>query len=157
MQELGGLLSIDVGLKTGYAVFNSKGCLIRYQARRIDGKPQLRKFSWQLIKELKPSVIYLEGGGEFAEVWKKSAEKNSISVIQVYAEQWREKLLWIREQRNGKLAKHSADIMAHKIIENSPAPNPTCKLTSDVAEAILFGLWACLDHKWLEKLPTYLH
>ena len=97
--------------------------------------------------------MILEGGGDIAEVWEKEAEKRRVAVRRIGAEQWRERLLYMREQRTGKLAKRNAGDLARRVIEWSGAPRPT-SLRHDAAEAILIGLWGVLYVEWLDALPA---
>jgi hypothetical protein len=86
--------------------------------------------------------VVIEGGGPFAEIWQKTAERQGLEIRQVYAEEWREALLLPRQQRTGKQAKQVADALARKVIEDSGLAKPT-SLRHDAAEAILVGWWAC--------------
>lgn len=94
----------------------------------------------------------LEGGGPVADVWEREAARRGLPVLRVAAEDWRERLLYAREQRSGPQAKGAADGLARKVIDWSGAARPT-SLRHDAAEAILLGLWALLEVGWLEAVP----
>ncbi|MFP2904470.1 hypothetical protein ACLESD_05320, partial [Pyxidicoccus sp. 3LFB2] len=83
------------------------------------------------------------------------AARRALPVLRVAAEDWREKLLYAREQRSGSLAKDAADVLARKVIGWSGAAKPT-SLKHDAAEAILLGLWAVLEVGWLDRVPMEL-
>jgi hypothetical protein len=106
------------------------------------------------LKEL-PGLAWLivEGSGPLAEIWTREAERRQVAVRQVRPEEWREALLWPREQRSGPEAKQNADQLARQVIEWSGARRPT-SLRHDAAEAILIGLWGVLQVGWLENLPA---
>ncbi len=153
---MGSLLAIDVGLKTGTALYEKSGKLSWYRSKNFGDAPSLKRGVHTLLKEIPPlSYLVLEGGGQLADIWNREADRLSIPVIRVSAEQWREKLLYPREQMTGLQAKHYADARARKIIQWSGISRPT-SLRHDTAEAILIGLWAVLDIGWLENLPHEL-
>ena len=70
----------------------------------------------------------------------------------VSPEQWRSLLLLPRKQKNRKVAKDEADVLARQIIAWSGLKRPT-SLRHDAAEAILIGLWAVLELGWLQDNP----
>lgn len=119
------------------------------------GRPGHTGTIWRVdLPELKWLVI--EGGGNLALIWQKEAERHAVSVMQVAAETWRQRLLLPRERRNGRQAKHHSREMARRVIEWSGADRAT-SLRHDAAEAILIGLWGVLELGWLEGIPARLH
>ncbi len=150
------LLAIDLGLRTGIALYGEDGRLCWYRSRNFGTLSRLKRGVSTLLNEI-PELccIVLEGGGTIAEIWQKEAKRRGIQVIRIDAEQWREKLLYQREQRSGSIAKRNADILARRVIEWSGATRPT-SLRHDAAEAILIGLWAVLERGWLTKLPQHI-
>ena len=115
---------------------------------------RLKRGAYAVLNEI-PDLdwMILEGGGDIAEVWEKEAEKRRVAVRRIGAERWRERLLYMREQRTGKLAKRNAGDLARRVIAWSGAPRPT-SLRHDAAEAILIGLWGVLYVEWLDALPA---
>jgi hypothetical protein len=99
--------------------------------------------------------LILEGGGPLANIWQHEAQRSRIAVRLVAAEEWRQTLLYPRQQRSGRVAKQVAEDLARRVIAWSQAPRPT-SLRHDAAEAILVGLWAVLELGWLESLPAEL-
>ena len=146
------LLAIDVGLKMGVAMFDETGKLVHCQARKISGRAQLKTAAYRILQELKPTILYLEGGGGLADVWSRQAEKLTIPVRQVHALDWRRDLLYLRERRKGKDAKRHAEFMALRIIEWSNAKRPT-SMCHDLAEAITFGFWGVWQEGWISEIP----
>ena len=150
------LLAIDLGLRTGLALYGNNGRLRWYRSQNFGAKSRLRKAVPSLLDEL-PDVTWLviEGGGDLATVWLREAERRQIEVRQISAETWRKQLLLPRQQRNASSAKLSADDLARKVIDWSDAPRPI-SLRHDAAEAILAGLWGVLAIGWLDQLPAEL-
>jgi hypothetical protein len=150
---MGALLAVDLGLRTGLALYGRDGRLISYRSRNFGTATRLRRRVPGLLDEL-PRLrrIVLEGGGPLARIWEHAALRRAITVRRISAETWRKRLFLVREQRNGPQAKLSATRMARRVIEWSDAPRPTA-LRHDAAEAILVGLWGVLDAGWLTRLP----
>jgi hypothetical protein len=147
------LLAVDLGLRTGLALYGQTGKLLWYRSRNFGSTAHLRRGVRAFLDEL-PELAWLvlEGGGNLAEIWQREAERRRLPVWQVSAEQWRPRLLLPRHQRRGSQAKRHADELARRVIEWSEAARPT-SLRHDAAEAILIGLWGVLELGWLEELP----
>ncbi|MBL7976803.1 MAG: hypothetical protein JNN12_00580 [Bacteroidetes Order II. Incertae sedis bacterium] len=138
----GCLLAVDVGIRTGFAVYDETGTLVQYGSHNYGSVSRLKQAAWGHLSEIRNlHVLVLEGGGTLAEVWQHTAQKRGIRVIQLYAETWRKDLLYQREQRTGKMAKSFAEEVARKVIRESNLPAPKA-LRHDAAEAILVGKWA---------------
>jgi hypothetical protein len=148
------LLAVDLGLKTGLALYGRDGRLRCYRSQHFGKAMQLRRAVHRLLAELPELAwIVLEGGGSLADIWEREARRRGIGVLQISAEDWRRRLLYPRQQRDGRQAKHSASDLARRVINCSHAPRPT-SLRHDAAEAILIGLWGVLDVGWLKRLPV---
>lgn len=147
------LLAVDLGLKTGLALYAGDGRLLWYRSQNFGSAPRLRRAAHALLRDI-PDLAWLviEGGGPLADIWEKEAERRGIATLRIGAHAWRERLLLVREQRTGKQAKHSADDLARRVIEWSGAPRPT-SLRHDAAEAVLIGLWGVLEVEWLDRVP----
>ena len=150
------LLAVDLGLKTGLALFAEQGNLLWYRSHNFGTTERLKRAVPKLLDEIPElAALVIEGGGNLAVIWEKEAERRSISFLQISANEWRQLLLYSREQRSGIDAKRYAGDMAKKVIEWSKAPRPTA-LRHDTAEAIMIGLWGVLHLGWLEKIPEEL-
>jgi hypothetical protein len=150
------LLAVDLGLRTGLALYSSEGRLIWYRSKHFSTSTQLRRAVFPIFEDL-PFLLHLvlEGGGNLARIWTREAERRGVSVVRISAETWREQLLYSREQRSGVRAKEAAARQATRIITWSGAPLPTA-LRHDTAEAILIGFWGVLQVGLLESLPGEL-
>ncbi len=150
------LLAVDLGLRTGLALYGNDGRLLWYRSQNFGAPARLKRGAYGLLREIDGlEVIVLEGGGQLAEIWRKEAERRDLQVKQLHADRWRRDLLYPREQRSGPIAKESAGELARQVIDWSGAAQPT-SLRHDAAEAILIGLWGVLDAGWLERLPLGL-
>ena len=149
------LLAVDLGLRTGLALYTHDGRLRWYRSHNFGNRARMRRGIYTILNE-NPELQYLvmEGSGPYAVLWRKEAERRNLQVSQVSAETWRPQLLLDREQRTGATAKAHADRLARAIITWSAAPTPT-SLRHDAAEAILIGLWAVLKVGWLTQNPLH--
>ena len=148
------LLAVDLGLRTGLAVFDRSGMLLWYRSRNYGNKTRLRKAARSVIDEAGTvHVVAIEGGGDIAMPWISEIERRGLDVIQCQAHVWRKDLLLSRHQRSGADAKKHADTLARKIIQLSGAKKPT-SLRHDAAEAICFGLWAVRRAGWISRFPS---
>jgi len=147
------LLAIDLGLKTGLALYGMEGRLIWYRSQNFGAPSRLKRAVFSLLQDL-PQLQWLivEGGGPLADLWTREAERRAIRVRRITAETWRTVLLNPREQRNGLQAKQHADTLARRVIEWSGARRPT-SLRHDAAEAILIGLWGVLEAGLIKDMP----
>jgi hypothetical protein len=150
------LLAVDLGIRTGLALFGSDGRLAWYRSRNFGSAARLRRAVRGQLDAL-PELAWLvmEGGGSLADIWAHEAERRAVKVRLISAEDWRQRFLYPREQRNGRQAKRSASDLARRVIAWSDAVRPT-SLRHDAAEAILIGLYGVLEAAWLEGLPEAL-
>ncbi len=147
------LLAVDLGLRTGLALYGSDARLVWYRSQHFGNRASLRRGVHGLLDAC-PDVAHLvlEGGGPIADIWVREAGRREISVSQIAAEDWRGRFFSPKDQRGRERSKLTADVLARRIIEWSGAPRPT-SLRHDAAEAILIGLWGVLEFGWLERVP----
>lgn len=152
----GALVAVDLGLKTGLAVYGPGGRLTSYRSQNFGTRERLKRGAESVLDDV-PDLQWLvvEGDAALGRMWGRAAERRGAAWTAVSAEQWRRALLHPSEQRTGKEAKQHADRLARLVIEWSQAPRPT-SLRHDTAEAILAGLWACLHFGVLDRLPEPL-
>ncbi len=150
------LLAVDLGVRTGLALYGDDGRLRWYRSQNYGSAARLRRGAAAQLDALpRLAWLVLEGGGPLAELWRKEGERRALEVLVTGAETWRQRLLLPREQRTGVQAKRVADTLARRVVEWSGAPRPT-SLRHDAAEAILVGLWGVLEVGWLDRLPDGL-
>ncbi|MGB9624644.1 MAG: hypothetical protein ACPMAQ_07245 [Phycisphaerae bacterium] len=150
------LLAVDLGLRTGLALYGRDGRLVWYRSQHFGTLRALRRGVRGVLDAL-PELggLVLEGGGPPAAIWEQEAGRRGLSVRRISAEQWRQLFLYPREQRTGPQAKRHAGEMARRVIVWSGARRPT-SLRHDTAEAILLGLWRVIELGWLDALPREL-
>ncbi len=147
------LLAVDLGLRTGLALYGSDARLVWYRSQHYGTRSSLRRGVHGLLDACPDlSHLVLEGGGPIADIWVREAQRRGLSVRRIAAEDWRGRFFDPRDQRGRDRSKLTADVLARRIIEWSGAPRPT-SLRHDAAEAILIGLWGVLEVGWLEKVP----
>jgi hypothetical protein len=148
------LLAVDLGVRTGLALYGEDGRLRWYRSHNFGNAARLRKAVPGLLDEGEDlAYLVVEGGGALAHAWAKEAAAREIEVRWVSAEEWRHLLFYPREHRSGEMAKRRAEEMARKVIDWSGARKPT-SLRHDAAEAVLVGLWAVVQVGWLPELPV---
>lgn len=148
------LLAVDLGVRTGLALYGDDGRLRWYRSRNYGSAARLRRGAHGLLAELLPALaaVVIEGGGALAELWEREAGRHALELRRIGAEVWRQRFLYPREQRTGEQAKERADELARRVIEWSDAPRAT-SLRHDAAEAIMIGLWGVLELGWLAAIP----
>ena len=148
------LLAIDLGVKTGLALYNDQCHLEWYRSQNYGNKNRLQRAVYGILKDIDNlAFIVVEGGGHLFSIWKKEADRLGIESIQLQAFHWRKEILFDREQRSGISAKQHAQIHAIRVIEQLGTSKPK-SLTDDTAEAILTGFWALKKLNWIQNLPT---
>jgi len=150
------LLAVDLGLRTGLALYGRDGRLVWYRSQHFGTLGTLRR-GVRGVLDARPDLgrLILEGGGPPAVIWEQEAGRRGLPVRRISAEQWRQVFLYPREQRTGPQAKRHAGVMARRVIAWSGARRPT-SLRHDTAEAILLGLWGVIELGWLDALPQEL-
>lgn len=150
------LLAVDLGLKTGLAVFDAAGRVRRYRSQNFGARQRLKRGAPGVLADVEGlRWVVVEGDAALARVWARAAERMGAEALEVSPERWRETLLHPSERRDGPTAKRSADRLARAVIEWSGADRPTA-LRHDAAEAVCIGLWGVLAVGWLESLPSEL-
>lgn len=156
MDEPASLLAVDLGLRTGLALYGADGRLQWYRSQHFGSNARLKRGAFGVLKDVSGlERLVLEGGGRLADLWAKEGNRRGLRVRVVDAHTWRRELLYPRERRSGTEAKAAADTLARRVIEWSGAARPT-SLRHDAAEAILVGLWGVLQAGWLSELPADL-
>ena len=114
------LLAVDLGLRTGLALYGRDGRLRWYRSHNFGTPTRLRRAVRRLLGSL-PELAWLvlEGGGPLAEIWKREAARRRITVRQISAETWRQRFLYPRQQRTGVYAKANAVEMARRVVIRS--------------------------------------
>jgi hypothetical protein len=150
------LLAVDLGVRTGLAVYGDDGRLRSYRSQNFGTAARLRRAAPAVLDATAGlAAVVVEGGGPLLGAWEREAARRGLELLPVFAEDWRRSLMLPREWRSGSEAKARADVLARRVIEWSDAPRPT-SLRHDAAEAILVGLYGALRLGWLATVPPAL-
>ncbi|HHH29429.1 MAG TPA: hypothetical protein ENK57_13935 [Polyangiaceae bacterium] len=142
------LLAIDLGLKTGLAVFSQRGALVRYRSQNYGTVSRLKRAAWgELASVSGLALVVVEGDRGLARVWARAAGKRGVCARCIQAHLWRQEILAEKDARSGVAAKAAAGVLARAVVTRSGLPRPTA-LRHDAAEAICIGLWACGQLGW---------
>ena len=148
------LLAVDLGLRTGLALYGRDGRLVSYRSQNVGSRARLRRAADTILRDHATAErVVLEGGGDLATLWVKAGQRAGRRVRVIDAGEWRRLLLLPRERRTGVGAKGAADGLARAVIEWSGASRPKGSLRHDAAEAIAVGLWGVIDAGWLAGVP----
>jgi hypothetical protein len=150
---MGSLLAVDLGIKTGLALYGRDGRLRWYRSKNYGSAVRLKRDIHNLLEDV-PDLLFmvLEGGGTLVALWEREAMRKNVPVKLVQAEKWRKKFLYPREQLTGLKAKRHEEGIARTIIAWSDLPRPV-SMRHDAAEAVLIGMWAVIEAGWLKDLP----
>jgi hypothetical protein len=149
------LMSVDLGVKTGVAFFNSQGKLLWHKSQNFGNKVRLKKGIPYLLETEDPvDYLIIEGGGPLVKIWDNVLIKRNIEVIHIMADEWRHELLFNREQRSGKQAKEMALRYARNVVDNMGLKK-IAVVNNDAAEAILIGLYAMQKIGWINNASSY--
>ena len=149
------LMSVDLGLKSGVSLFNSRGNLIRYEQflfnrenLQEDFEEIIQKWEAEVVSEnedesnsSKITHIAIEGGDTgLLNTWADAAPNHSI--LRVSPEEWRAELLLKKENQSGASAKEASRLIARQIVADfGTMENHTGKFPTDVAESVCLGLY----------------
>lgn len=136
----GNVLSVDLGVKTGLAIFTPEGRLLWYGSRNYGSKNSLRNDIPRLLQQYSPlRRLVMEGGGALYEVWDKEAQRRQIPVTAFHANYWREMLFGSDYLMHTNKAKDKAVEMAERVIDRLGVHKFSAPV-HHAAEAILAGL-----------------
>lgn len=154
MSESKHLLAVDLGVKSGLAIYADTGRLVAYRSTNFGSRARLKKAAYGVLRDIDGLAhVVAEGDKNLGEIWRHDALKLGASFELITAEVWREELLFKRHRRSGQHAKARADTLARAVIDESGADRPT-SLKHDAAEAILIGLWGVINLGWLQETPV---
>ena len=166
------LMSVDLGLKSGVSLFNSRGNLIRYEQflfnrERLqeDFEDIIRKWEEEVVDNdgdkdghndnpWKITHIAIEGGDTgLLDTWAQAAPNHSI--LRVSPEEWRSELLNKKESQNGSSAKEASRLIARQIVADfGSMEQHVGKFPTDVAESVCLGMYVSRRLGWIEREPA---
>jgi len=149
------LLAVDLGLRTGLAIWDRSTGLRSYRSSNFGSVARLKRGAWTTLRDIEGlDVVVVEGSRQYGEIWARAAAKLGARALVVAPETWRRTLLKPKDRRSGKDAKAAADVLARRIIEAYGAPRPS-SLRHDAAEAVAIAMWGALEVGWTER-PEWL-
>lgn len=123
------LLSVDLGLRSGFALYNSTGHLISFAHHRFDTLQNLKASVLvelsTLSKHYNLNHFVLEGDAVYRSIWTSAInqfaadyEKTAV-IIYIDPAEWRDRLLISRERKSGKDAKCASRLISRQIMWRS--------------------------------------
>mmetsp|Transcript_26850 Transcript_26850/g.57928 ORF Transcript_26850/g.57928 Transcript_26850/m.57928 type:complete len:1005 (+) Transcript_26850:131-3145(+) len=168
------LMAVDLGLKSGVSLFDSRGNLLRYQQFLFDRESLQQDFEdiihqWETEafdpdgKEQnngnnnspsKITHIAIEGGDTgLLDTWAQAAPNHSI--LRVSPEEWRSELLSKKESQNGGTAKEASRLIARQVVADfGTMDQHVGKFPTDVAESVCLGMYVARRLGWIEREPA---
>lgn len=151
MQEvdLAAILAIDLGLRTGVAVWDDTARLRTWQTIRFRSPRALQQGVRTVVRDLDDDVVFAvtEGDLDLARPWDRALTARGIRVLHVQAHQWRRDVFADQPDLDGKAAKRAALALARRLIREHAARGVP-HLKHDAAEAICLGYWAAWREGW---------
>ena len=161
------LMAIDIGLKSGVALYNRQGALVRYEQFYFE-RDTLQRDAQELIQEwerdcneettfdeiqFKVTHIAMEGADAYMlNAWAEAAPNRSI--LRVSPEEWRSDLLTAKEKKSGHNAKASSRLIARQIVGDfGMMEQHSGKFKTDVAEAVVMGFYVARKLGWIQREP----
>ena len=118
MTAPGTLLAVDLGLRTGLALYGEDGRLRWFRSHNLGNAGRLRRAAQRVLAEHGDglALLVLEGPRDLAEIWQRVAARRGVAARNIAVETWREWLLLPRQRRRGPLAKRHAGRLARCVI-----------------------------------------
>ena len=145
------LLAVDLGLRTGTAIFDSKGSVLAIESYRFNDHDSLDRGLTEILSTHAITHVVIEGEDrKLYYIWRKAIENfEGIQLARVVADDWRRMLLLKKEMRDARKAKSAAGLIAKQILKNNEKLQGK-KLSADAAEALLVGLYAVRVLGWVK-------
>ena len=147
------LLSVDLGLRSGFAVFDNEGKLTTAFGRHFESQSNIETSINQVLVDVTRNYsithYVLEGDNVLQQAWREAiasftgTDRETVEIISVSPAEWRAQMLVKRETDSGSSAKAAARLIARQIMWRAGLVDeyPTQPMDTDVAEAILIGYY----------------
>ena len=149
------LLAVDLGLRTGAALFDQDGKLLRLDSCRFVNPEELEQGLEDLIIKSCVTHVVIEGEDrKLYNIWKKAIEKlpGDVKMARVVADDWRQDFLLKKEQKYAHIAKEAASLIAKQFLAGTDYE--TVKLSVDAHEAVLIGHYSLRVLGWADLPPV---
>ena len=148
------LLAVDLGEKTvGVALYDEHGALLDFAAAsdEEDGAQAVVAAAERCLGGRQATVVVCEGTGRLLadEAFDALSQSGLVACEAPHVinpDEWRAVILEPRERVNAKKAKHAARLVARQLAGGLETWRED--LTTDAAEACVFGAWACMELGW---------
>jgi hypothetical protein len=148
------LLAVDLGEKTvGVALYDENGALLDFASHtdEEDGARAVVSAAARCLRGRQATVVVCEGTGRMlADEAFDALSENGLVACEaphvINPDEWRAAVLAPRERINAKKAKHAARLVARQLAGGRE--NWREDLTTDSAEACVFGAWASQELGW---------
>jgi len=148
------LLAVDLGEKTvGVALYDENGALLDFAAAsdEEDGARAVVAAAARCLRGRQATVVVCEGTGRMLadEAFDALSESGLVACEGPHVispDEWRAAVLAPRERVNAKKAKHAARLVARQLAGGLETWRED--LTTDSAEACVFGAWAAAELGW---------
>lgn len=141
-------MAVDLGLRTGLAVWQRDGTLRTWRQLRYPSRRALRSGLPAVCRVLPPiTLLVTEGDASLGGLWRLALGLAEADHWQVQAHDWRSGLFDEPAIRTTRRAKRSAWELA-KTLASRHGARGAPHLRHDVAEAICLGFWAGMQRGW---------
>jgi Icc-related predicted phosphoesterase len=144
------LLAVDLGLRTGTAVFDRNGTVLAVDTWRFHDPESLDLGLKDILTAHNITHVVIEGEDrKLFYIWRRAIEKfEGVQLARVVADDWRRMLLSKKEMRDARKAKSAAGLIAKQVLKDNEDLRDK-KLSSDAAEALLVGRYAVRVLGWI--------
>jgi len=160
------LMAVDLGLRTGFALFNDRGELVHYENIVYENAESLRDGAETFMREWEDKLsksnpsrithISIEGAdAALRDIWRELCGGNAHQKLTfVRPEEWRADLLSSKEKTSGGSSKEAARLVARQVVADCSGKLHEGKFQTDVAEAVLVGYHVCRRLGWIQREPA---
>lgn len=150
------LMAVDLGVRTGLAVFGSDGRLYWYRSQNFGTAARLRRaVPWILSLQDDLRYIVIEGGGPLLKIWESGLRHTSVELIRIMAEDWRNEIFYPKEHQNRRQSKANSVYYAMRAVHQLAVHRIT-PVDDNTADAILAGLYGMKLLGWIDNPREYL-
>ena len=148
------LLSVDLGLRSGFAVYDNEGTLRtafgRHFVSQSNIEASINEVLVNVTRNYSITHYVLEGDNILQKTWREAiatftgTEHSTVEILTVSPAEWRAQMLMKKEAESGSSAKAAARLIARQIMWRAGLVDEysTQAMDTDVAEAILIGYYA---------------
>ena len=146
------LLAVDLGLRTGTAVFDGNGTVLAVETWRFHDPESLDLGLTEILTTHNITHVVIEGEDrKLFYIWRRAIAKfEGVQLARVVADDWRRMLLSKKEMRDARKAKSAAGLIAKQVLKHNEELRDK-KLSSDAAEALLVGRYAVRVLGWVSS------